>query len=421
MSTRRALGVFVEGVYATVPTPEGPRLATNGNGAPFLRFVHEVGGHADRLIVFGRRATGERAADHPMPVPSELVALPHYRSLRDIRGLAGATVGSARAMWRGLDHVDTVWVFGPNPFGLLLVALARIRRRRIVLGVRQDSLAYFRSRLPSRRWLPALAPAWLLDRAFRLAARRLPVTVVGERLADAYGAPRPGVLSMTVTLIRDADIATGSRQALLRAPVRLLTVGRLDPEKNPFALIEAMHRLNTDHPGRYVLEWMGGGSLEDDVRRRVDELGLGDAVTLTGHVPFGPDLLARYRAADILVHVALTEGFPQVLMEALAAGLPIVATDVGGVRAGLDEGRLALMIPPADVSAIVDAVVRLDDDANLRSRLSAAGVARARALTLDAEAARVGAFVVPRADGAPGTDRTGDPRRPDGSPADDHR
>ena len=74
-----------------------------------------------------------------------------------------ATIG---AMWRALADLDAAWVSGVHPLGLLFVLLAALRRKRMVLLIRQDSPRYFRSRLPSRRWAPLLAPIWALDLAF---------------------------------------------------------------------------------------------------------------------------------------------------------------------------------------------------------------------------------------------------------------
>jgi glycosyltransferase involved in cell wall biosynthesis len=81
-----------------------------------------------------------------------------------------------------------------------------------------------------------------------------------------------------------------------------------------------------------------------------------------------------------------------VLHEAAAAGLPVVATDVGGVRAALDNGRLGLVVPPRDAVAAVEALERLRTDYVLRRRLVDAGLAAARARTLDAEVDRVAEF-----------------------------
>ena len=93
------------------------------------------------------------------------------------------------------------------------------------------------------------------------------------------------------------------------------------------------------------------------------------------------------------MHASLTEGVPQVLVEALACGTAVVASDVGGVRRALDDGRAGLLVPPADVDALVRAVRRLTDDAELRRRLVARGLELARETTLELEAARVAGFV----------------------------
>jgi glycosyltransferase involved in cell wall biosynthesis len=304
-----------------------------------------------------------------------------------------ASAATGRAMWRGLGRVDVVWVFGPNPFGLVLVALALLRRKRVVLGVRQDTLAYFRARLPSPRWTPALVPVRAMDRLYRALARRVPATVVGAELARVYGAPRPTVLPMTVTLVTANDVAPAPPPRDWAGPIELLAVGRIDPEKNPVLLVDALALLDREQPGRFLLRWVGRGPLEEAVRRRARELGLAGRVDLPGYVPFGPALLDVYRRAHVLVHASLTEGVPQVLVEALACGTPVVASDVGGVRRALDDGRAGLLVAPSDVDALVHAVRRLIDDADLRRRLVARGLELARETTLEIEAARVAGFV----------------------------
>jgi len=127
--------------------------------------------------------------------------------VRRLGQLAGATAGTLIAMWRALAEIDVVWVFGPHPFSLLLTALAHLRRRKVILGVRQDTLEYFRARLPSRRWVPAVAGIRLLELAFRVLGRRLGVTVVGPTIARRYGGDQTRVLPMTVTLVRGADVS----------------------------------------------------------------------------------------------------------------------------------------------------------------------------------------------------------------------
>ncbi len=108
-------------------------------------------------------------------------------------------------------------------------------------------------------------------------------------------------------------------------------------------------------------------------------------------MPFGERLDELYRSSHVLLHVSLTEGLPQVLLEGFAAATPVVATDVGGVAAAV--GDAALLIPPEDAEAAAAAVRRVVEDAPLRGRLLAAGHRYARAHTVEVETRRVAEFL----------------------------
>ena len=109
-------------------------------------------------------------------------------------------------------------------------------------------------------------------------------------------------------------------------------------------------------PGRYHLTWVGRGPLESDVLALAGRLGVLERITFHGYVAFGEELFDLYRKADMFVHVSLTEGVPQVIVEALACGTPVVATAVGGVEAAFGTPGAALLIPPADKRALVAAI-----------------------------------------------------------------
>lgn len=390
---RGRLGVYQDGPYRLVESEEGERLAPDPVDLPFLLFVSEVAERFDGCAVFARIAPDGSARSPVLPAGMRAVPLPDYGNLRRLLSVAGASGRTARSFWRGLAEVDLVWAFGPHPFELLLVALARLRRKRVVLGVRQDTPEYFRARLPSKRWKPILGAVRAMDGLNRRLARRLPATVVGEAAAERYSGGRARVLTMRPSLVRAADVVAGPAERDWSGEIELLTVGRVDAEKNPFLLLDAMAALERLRPGRFRLTWAGTGPLLEPAVERARELGLDGRVEFPGYVAFGPELLERYRRAHAFVHVSLTEGVPQVLVEALASGTPIVATDVGGVRMALEDGEAGLVVPPADRDALVEAVLRITDDEELRSRLLARGLEVARDWTLEAEAERVAAFL----------------------------
>jgi glycosyltransferase involved in cell wall biosynthesis len=383
------LGIYVDDVYRIVRTPDGPRYSTD---RAFLIFACEVGSRFADIALFGRGVDASEPSDYGLPERVRLVRLPHYGSLTELSRVSRTAAGTLRAMWKGLSDVDVVWAFGPHPFAIGLVLMAILRGRSAVLGVRQETLAYYRSRLPNKAWTPILGFIRTIDATYSLLARGVPVIAVGTTVANRYRKAKRR-LTIMVSLVRDSDVLREPPRRDWTGEIELMTVGRLEPEKNPLLVVEILARLDAPPGGRYHLTWVGRGAMEDSVRRKAEELGVADRITLHGYVPFGEPLFALYRRAHVFLHVSLTEGVPQVLVEALASGTPVVATDVGGVRTAVGRGEAALLVPPRDADAIVAAVDRLVVDDEVRVRVIEKGLALARKHTLEREADRVAAFI----------------------------
>jgi glycosyltransferase involved in cell wall biosynthesis len=389
----RRLGLYVDASIRSTEEGGRERLYRGPGAFGFMLFAAAVGSHFERFALIARATEDEAETPNPLPDGIELLPLPYYASLRQVGRVILAAPRTVAGMWRALDDLDAVWVSGVHPLGLALVALARIRGRRAVLLIRQDSLEYFRARLPSGRWRPLMAPIRLLDWCFRALARRLPTTVVGPDVARSYRAPRANVLEMRINLFERAQLASGPSVAGWDGPVELLTVGRIDPEKNPMLAAEMLAELERTDPGRYRLTWVGEGPLAEELRTAAERLGVSDRLTLAGFVPFGDQLRRRYRDANALVHISLTEGLPQVLFEAMSSGLPIVATEVGGVGEAIGGGDAALLVPPGDAVALADAVRRLAAEPSLRTSLAQRGLEIAGSATLERQSAAVAGFI----------------------------
>ncbi len=155
------------------------------------------------------------------------------------------------------------------------------------------------------------------------------------------------------------------------APV-ITTIGRLNAQKGHATLIAAAARVVAETPEvRFLIA--GDGDLLDALRAQAAALGLSGAVVFAGHRTDVPALLA---ATDVFCISSNYEGTPLVLFEAMAAGKAIVSTAVDGCREVLTEGRNGLLVPPADPSALAQALVRVLRESTLASTL-AAGAAEA--------------------------------------------
>jgi glycosyltransferase involved in cell wall biosynthesis len=214
---------------------------------------------------------------------------------------------------------------------------------------------------------------------------------VAEEHWDKLAVVRCGVDAGTF-----APAAAPREDADPSAPLRVLCVGRLAPEKGQQVLVDALAAC----PG-VAVTFVGAGDKLEALRRRAAARGVDDRVTFTGAV--GQDrIAAHYAAADVFCLPSFGEGVPVVLMEAMASGVPVVATAVGGVPELVEHGVTGLLAPPGRADALADALMRLAGDADLRRRLAAAGRARVEEeFDLERNAERLRAVLL-------GTDPAGD-------------
>lgn len=164
------------------------------------------------------------------------------------------------------------------------------------------------------------------------------------------------------------------------------TVGRIVVAKGYEHMIEAMGHIRRRHP---KAKWLavGDGDQRQDLTARTAQAGLGDAVIWAGRRSDIGDLLA---AMDVWVMSSIREGLPVALLEAMAAGRPIVATSVGGIPDAVRHGVEGLIVAPADAVALAEGIGRMLDEPAFASGLAAAARARAvKEYAIEAVAARI--------------------------------
>jgi phosphatidylinositol alpha-mannosyltransferase len=292
-----------------------------------------------------------RVVGRPLRVPYQGTVAPVCFSASSFRRI-GAVLGSFRP-----EIVHAHEPIAPSS-GMFAVLRARV-----------PVVATFHSHVERSRLFDAAAPALrLVSRriAFRIAVSEASARFIGDRLGGAFRIVPNGV---------DVEaFAHGEPAQELPPGRRLLWVGRLDTQKGFPVAVRAFGQLASELPDLHLV-------VAGDGRDREAVLGLPpdvrSRVVMLGAVPHR--LLPAYHAgADVFVAPALgQESFGVVLVEAMAAGVPVVASDIAGYREVVRDGVDGLLVPPGDAAALAAAVRRVLGDPALAGRLREAGRARA--------------------------------------------
>jgi glycosyltransferase involved in cell wall biosynthesis len=295
-----------------------------------------------------------------------------------------------RSILRAVSGADLVVSRIPSPIVGLVDRAARRKGLPHVLYVVADIEAAARgttSERPSlRRMLKRLAGGWIQQRLRALSSGRL-VVAIGQALAEQYRSKARRCEVFYVSSVRENEIfeRTDTCQSGI---VKALHVTRLVPLKGTESLLEALRLLRADGYDVH-LTVVGPGPQLGRLLAICRSRSMEDHVTFTGSLAYGDRLLELYRRADVFVHPSLSESFPRVLWEAMAAHLPIVATDVGDVGSILRAESAGLVVPSRSSRELARAIARVIDDGPLRRALIRRGGELVRGYTVEKQGQRL--------------------------------
>lgn len=317
-----------------------------------------------------------RAELHRPDLPD--LPLGEYR-VRSLRSPATAWQLAALTRYLRRHRIDVVHTTGlyPNVFGVLAARLAGTPA--VVSSVRDMGHMWSPTLLQAQRFCSRFADAVVTNAeavARRLRAEGYPgekLEVIHNGLAappdDGFGASGP-----PVSLREELGIPPG-------APL-VGSICRLDPVKGLEDLIDAAALVVGRHPEvRFLVvggppamaDWRTGEAYVASLRERAERLGLGERVIFTGARKDVPRILNELSVAALSSH---SEGLSNSLLEAMAAGRPVVATDVGGNPEIVDDGATGFLVPARDPAAFAVALCRLLSSAGLASEMGQAGRVR---------------------------------------------
>ncbi len=265
-------------------------------------------------------------------------------------------------LWRTAGRVQLFHVMANSGwswhlFSAPVIWIARLRGCPVVINYRGGEADNFMRR----------SQAWV-----RPSMRRASAVIVPSGFLQAvFG--RYDVATQVVPNIVNLERFAGAPAAPAAAPaLRLLVARNLEDIYDNATALRAFAIVRAQRP-QAVLTIAGSGPLRGELEQLAQQLGVADALTFTGRVD-NAGMAALYRDADVMLNPSLIDNMPNSVLEALASGVAVVSTNVGGVPYMVEDGRTALLVPPAAPQAMAAAVLRLSAEPALSASLRQAGL-----------------------------------------------
>jgi glycosyltransferase involved in cell wall biosynthesis len=253
------------------------------------------------------------------------------------------------------ENIDTVFSFLIHANTVAALAWPFVRDVRFLQSIQTTQ--------PKPRW------HWIVQRAIGHAAER--IVVPSRSVADAatqWAAVQPKKILVIPNAVEIEEFAGKPRQA---SGKRIGFIGRLDPIKRVEDLVTALSLL----PADYTLDILGGGGQRDQIQSLISRLGLEGRAIMRGEIAGSALVLGK---TDVLVLPSDAEGFGLVLIEAMAAAVPVIGTNVPGIRDVIEDGVSGLLVPPRNPHAIANAIEKILNDPLLIQKLVKGGSDRVR-------------------------------------------
>ncbi len=344
-----------------------PQLLVGGTELHLLRVLPALDRRTFQVSVFTTQG------------PGELDAAFREAGLSVISG-TGRLPGRIRGILSGLPLVallrrmrpDVVHFFLPEAY--LVGGLAALLTGQGKRVMSRRSLNHYSRARPFVRWLES-----------RLHRRMHAVVgnsraVLDELTAEGVPPQRLGLIRNGIEAARFAQVDRATARGMLQIPeasLVLAMVASLLPYKGHADLLEALGRVRERLPEGWLPLVAGrDAGLEAGLRARAEALGIGGRIRWLGEVADVPTLL---QAADLGLLCSHEEGFPNAVLEGMAAGLPMIVTDVGGCPEAVQDGVTGRVVPPRDPAALGDAIAELAAAPESRAAMGAAGQNRVAA------------------------------------------
>jgi glycosyltransferase involved in cell wall biosynthesis len=187
------------------------------------------------------------------------------------------------------------------------------------------------------------------------------------------------LISDKVILPQKRTLGTGNEK------IKLLVVGRLTPQKGLEYLVGAIEELVNKKGYNLICDVVGKGGEETGLKDLITQRNLHEYFRFLDHIPWGEGLFNVYQRSDLFILPSLTEGFPKTIFEAMAFGVPVIATDVGGINGIIKHKYNGILVKARSTSGLTAAIHEICSQESMYSKIAENGYKTVRQFTVEVQ------------------------------------
>ena len=305
----------------------------------------------------------------------EIIALPHYSGktyelLRTGHKVIPALLKTLKSLRSGFD---ILWQIDcPNPLNLVFNFYCRRMNIPIVFFIRQEMTKGLRVQYRGVMKYVLIIASQIIDIYNRRLMRYYPTFVVGDKLYASYKKRNNFVYKITHSLFSEGNIVNYSEVAKkeLGDCLRILVAGRLEKVKGIIFLLRAIEALTRQHNLNIHVTIIGSGAEEIFLKAYLRKRNIEKYVSIEGFMKHGKAYFEYFKNADLFIQSSLSEGVPKGILEAMAYGLPLIVSRVGGMTYLVKDGINGLTVNPGSAEDIVRAILKYKRNTNLLKKFA---------------------------------------------------
>ena len=307
-----------------------------------------------------------------MPEDIEIVELPGFKGVIDfIRKSIWILPKLIPVLHKEIKKSDAVMVMHDDFLGLITLLQARKQKKPHLLFLGGNQVEVVRNKYTGLKRWGAIYLAHLFEKIDQYwMDHGLTVLVTGREMIERLLAPERYIYPYFTSLISDEDIIYRKPRDISSNSTNILYAGFLTENKGVHILLEAFARFREKyHTPDIKLHLAGDGYFRPKLEEICQQLKITENVIFYGFIGDKEKLKQLFREADMFVLPSKSEGIPKVLLEAMAYGVPILTTNVGGIPDIIEDGVNGLLIPPGSPGGLVKGMAKILFDAKLRQKL----------------------------------------------------